>query len=309
MVKAAKKKSKTKLMIIIAIILVVLMVGYSGISFYIANILTSSKPNLTDNSSTFVGPDAKESTFQTVDGVTLHGWLYKNETSNANKRIIIEVAGFTQNRANDDYYGLFIAHDLYQHGYSILLFDPRESEKSSTRIDFGQNRGNDVLAAVQFAKKNGFDSHDIGIIADSLGSVATLMVIEKLQDIGPVVIDSGIARMQPLLELRLNKDYHIPSLLYPGIFFIAKTVYHQDIGAINPIDHVALVPDRQFLFLVGAKDNYVPPQNSTELLKAANPQSKLVAFPLAGHAHTYRSDPNLYLKIVYKFFDQQFADR
>lgn len=304
--KIVLKKTKMKPMMIVAIIIILVIIVYFGISFFIANTLTAAKPNPFDSSSTFVGPDAKDVTFQTTDGVTLHGWLYKNENAKANSRIIIEVVGFTQTRTNDDYYGLFLAHDLYQNGYSILLYDPRESEPGATRIDFGQNRGNDVLGAVQFAQENGFDPHNIGIIADSLGAVATLMVIDKMPDVGPVVIDSGIARMKPLLELRMGLDDHIPSFLYPGIFFMANVVYHQDMGAINPVEHVALVPNRTFLFLVGAKDNYVPPQNSKDLLKATNSQSKLVSFPLAGHAHTYRSDPALYLKAVYAFFDQQF---
>ena len=113
--------------------------------------------------------------------------------------------------------------------------------------------------------------------------------------------------MKPLLELRMGKDDNIPTFLYPGIFLMAKVFYHQDMQTINPAEHVSRVPNRTFLFLVGAKDNYVPTRNSEELLKDANPQSKLVISSLAGHAHTYRSDPTLYMKTIVSFFDQQFT--
>lgn len=176
------------------------------------------------------------------------------------------------------------------------------------RQDFGQKRGNDVLGAVRFAQDNGFEMKNIGIIADSLGTVATLTVIEKLHEIGPIVIDSGIARMKPLLELRMREDHNIPQFLFPGIFFMVNTLYHIDAENINPIENVARVPNRQFLFLVGAKDDYIPVSNTEELYKAANPKSTLVVFSKAKHAHTYRSDPALYLQTIYKFFDQQFID-
>jgi dipeptidyl aminopeptidase/acylaminoacyl peptidase len=305
MTKVSKQKSR-RLMIIIGIVIIVLVLGYVGISVYIADTLTTSTPNPTDTSTTFVASDNTDVTFSAVDGIELHGWLFKNTTPNANKRVIIDVAGFGQNRTDDNYYGFFLASQLYKQGYSILLYDPRDAGSKPARRDFGQTRGNDVLGAVQFLEHNGYAPKAIGIISSSLGAVETLMVVEKLDNVGPIIIDSGIARMKPLLELRMSKDYHIPSFLFPGILFMVKTFYHQDIANINPVNHVAKVPHRTFLFLVGAKDDYVPPENSSELLKAANPQSKLVTFPLAGHAHTYRSDPNLYIKTVYKFFDQQF---
>src|SRR5258708_19296460 len=127
MTKATAKNPKRNLLFILGIIAIILVLVYFGVAFYIADTLTASKPSPTDDSAVFVAPTVTNVTFSTTDGVVLHGWLYQNLTPNANKRIIIQVAGFTQNRANDDYYGLFIAHDLYQHGYSILLYDPRES--------------------------------------------------------------------------------------------------------------------------------------------------------------------------------------
>jgi uncharacterized protein len=308
MTKKLIKKTKHKLIIKIFLLVVLFfIVAYFGTSFYIADVLTKSSPNPTIDSSTFVASNVTYATFLAADGVILHGWLFKNTQPNNNNKIIIHVAGFNQNRADDDYYMLFIAHNLYKHGYSILLFDPRESGTSATREDFGQSSGNDVLGAVKFAEQDGFIPQHIGIIADSLGTVATLMVIEKLEDIGPIVIDSGIARMQPLLELRMNKDDNIPPFLFPGIFLFANIVYHIDIKNINPVDHLAKVPNRTFLFIVGAKDTYVPPYNSEELFNASNPASKLIIFPSATHAHAYRSDPNLYLKQIYTFFNQQFS--
>lgn len=302
-----KKTIRKNRYIFLLIIVLLIIAAYFGIAYYIANTLTASKPNPTDDSPTFVAPHVTEVSFPTADGVVLHGWLFKNNQLNNNNRIIIHVAGFNQNRSDNDYYTLFIARDLYQRGYSVLLYDPRESGTPAMRQDFGQARGNDVLGAVQLAKENGFAHQNIGIIADSLGTVATVTVVEKLHDIGPIVIDSGIAKMKPLMELRMSEDHNIPTFLFPGIFFMVKNFYNIDAENINPIENIARVPDRTFLFLVGAKDDYIPIVNTEELFKAANPKSTLVVFPKAKHAHTYRSDPSLYLQTIYTFFDQQFA--
>lgn len=301
-------KKRYRLLLFLGVFLFIGIVSYFGASFYIANKLTTHSPNPTDDSPTFVAPNVAEVTFPATDGIILHGWLFQNIRSNNNKRLIIHAAGFGQNQADDDYYALFIAHDLYQQGYSILLYNPRENGTPATRDDFGQTRGNDVLGAVHFVEQNGYAPGHIGIIADSLGAVATLMVVDKLNAIGPIVIDSGISRMQPLLELRMNKDKGIPPFLFPGIFLVTKAIYQIDVKNINPVDHVALVPNRTFLFLVGAKDNYIPTENSETLFKAANPASKIVVFSSAGHVHTYRSDPMQYLTEIYTFFNQQFSD-
>ena len=310
MAKKIVKNHKSSLLVKIFLLIVALLfIGYFGVSLYIANDLTKSTPNPTDDSPTFVASHVTNSTFLATDGIILHGWYFKNTQSNANNRIIIFVSGIGQNKANDDYYALFIAHNLYQDGYSILLYDPREIEPQVTRNDFGQTRGNDVLGAVQFTKQEGYAPKNIGIIADSLGTAAVLMVVEKLNTVGPIVIDSGIARMQPVAEHLMASEHGIPSFLYPGILFLTKIIYHVDIANINPVDHVKNVPNRAFLFLVGTNDNVVPVENSTELLKAANPASKLVVFPGAMHVNTYRSNPTLYLNSVNAFFNQQFPNQ
>lgn len=291
---------------IIFLVLVVLVAGYFSISFFIADALTAATPNPTDDSPNFVASNVSNITFPAADGIKLHGWFYQNTNANANKRIIIQVVGIGQNRSNDGYYGLFISHDLYEHGYSILLYDPRESGNPPTRNDLGQTRGNDVLGAVQFAKEKGYAPQNIGIIADSLGTVAILMVVDKLNDIGPIVIDSGIARMQPEAKLLMSREHGVPSFFFPGTFLMARIFYHLDLTNINPIDHVKKVPNRVFLFLIGTNDTIVQVKDSTELQQAANPASKLIKFQGASHIETYRSNPTLYLQSVYTFFKQQF---
>ena len=302
----AKTHTKGFIIKLFIFIVIILCIGYFGFSFYVADTLTKPTLNPNDDSPSFVAPDVATVTFSATDGIPLPGWLYQNTLPNANKRIIIMVSGNGQNRANDDYYALFITHTLYQEGYSVLMYDPREIGTHETRDDFGQTRGNDVLGAVRFVEQKGYAPKNIGIIADSLGTAAVLMVVEKLNGIGPIVIDSGIARMQQVVEHLLQTDHGVPPFFYPGIFYLAKTIYHIDINSINPVDHVKMVPNRAFLFLVGTNDKVVPIENSKELLQAADSASKLVIFPGAMHVHTYRSNPTLYLKSLNSFFNQQF---
>lgn len=71
MVKSPQKKNILKP--ILMILLILLPAVYFGISYYIANTLTTSKPNPATDSPTFVASDVTDATFSTPDGIQLHG--------------------------------------------------------------------------------------------------------------------------------------------------------------------------------------------------------------------------------------------
>lgn len=287
-----------------SVVLAIIICGfYVGYSVYAANRLTQAIPSRIDTSPKFVSNDFEDVTFRSQDGVELSGWFFKAK----GERAVIFVSGLTQNRVNNGYFTLFIAHDLYEKGYSVLLYDSRgEGQSQKVRLGFGGPRdGSDVVGSVRFLEKRGFDPKKIGIIGDSVGAITLVENAQRLSGVGALVVDSPAARFAPVVANILVHDYHISKIFDPGIFFFAKNLFGVDIEAVNPIDEIQKVPERKFLILHGANDNVIPAEDGKQLIKRAGQGSKLVIFENAFHVETYKSDPDLYRKEVFGFLDSE----
>ncbi len=287
----------------IVFIVLLLLAAYFGFAFYAAYKLNLPTPTKIDASPNFVSQNYDNIDFNAVDGIKLKGWFFKSDSDKA----IILVAGLAQNRINNDYYSIWLAHDLISQGYSVLMYDTRgQGESQQTRLSFGNGTdGNDILGAVAYLNSIGFASGNIGIIGDSAGAITILMIADKLNDIGALVIDSAATRFKPVVSNTLTKEENVPKIFHPAIFYFDKIFFNLDIDQINPIDKIILVPNRKFLFLHAEKDEGIPLQNSQELLSNANKDSKLVVFPNAGHVATYKSNPTLYRKEVFNFLERE----
>lgn len=289
--------------IFLFIIFLFLVLTYVGIGIYAANRVTAAVASRIDTSPKFVADNVEDITLSSRDGTKLSGWFFKGKSNKA----IIFVAGLTQNRVDNGYFALFIAHDLYMEGYSILLYDSRgEGQSDPVRLGFGSSSdGDDILSALDFLKSRGFDSHKVGIIGDSAGAIAVIQNADRLTDVGALIVDSPAARFEPVVANILEHDYGVHKIFDPGIFFFAQKLYGVDIKSINPIDSIKKVPERKFLFLHGSKDDVIPVDDSKKLFESANKGSRLVIFNSAYHVETYKSDPNLYRKEVFGFLEAE----
>lgn len=177
------------------------------------------------------------------------------------------------------------------------------SQRNNTT--FGILESQDIIKAVEFAKQKGFKEENIAIIGNSLGGISLLLSAEKLNGIGAMVIDSAAATLEPSVKQILQIENNVPAIFNPGIFFILKEIYGVNVAEVRPIDHVSRVPDRTFLFLHGGKDTTIPVENSKQLLKASNSNSKLVIFENGYHIETFKTDPKKYLDAVMSFLEQE----
>ncbi len=296
--------NKTKGGKIFLIIFIIAALFYFGLSLYVANAMTSPLARRIEISPEIISKNYEEVSFNATDGIGLKGWLFHNDSKN----LIIMLGGLLPNRANVEYLAPMIAKELIDRNYSILLYDTRAHGLSEGgRVGYGSVEGNDVVGAVRFAQAKGFEPKNIGIIADSTGAISTLMVIDQLKEVGPIVLDSTATQFKPLISDRLWKEKLIPPFFHPTVFFFNKVLFGADLSVIRPIDKIKLAPERKFLFLHGAKDETIPIQNSQELLTAANKESRLVVFDNGSHIETYKSDPDLYRKEVYSFLETELA--
>lgn len=280
-------------------LVIILIVVYLGISYFIASKITEPTARHIDISADFVSPNFKNVSFKTEDNLLLKGWLFEPKR----KKVIIFVSGILDNRTNAGYYGADLTRELLAKGYGVLLYDTRARGESGGTVR-GKNEELDVIAAVNYLKQKGVEPKNIGIISFSSGASATLMAIDKINDIGPVVIDSAPTIFKHVTDNILIKEQHIPSFIIPGVYFMTKYAFGVDINSINPIEHVVKVPDRVFLYLHCANDTSILPENSKELLVKSNSKSKLVFFPKCSHVETYKKNPEMYRKEVFSFLDQ-----
>lgn len=289
----------------IIILFIVLIVGYVGLSFYVASEMTKRGAPRLDATPKLVSENYKDIQFGSFDGLTLKGWLFKT-TSN---KLVIMIAGLFPNRVNVDYQGMWIAKDLVDEGYNVIMYDSRaRGESGGNRASYGYNEGKDVVSVVDFAKGEGFKKENIALLGDSTGAVAVLMAAPDLKDVGALIIDTATSDYKPNIVDRLWVEKKVPPFFSPGIFFFTDRVFGLNINGVKPIEKMPQVGERNFLFLHGGLDETFPVEESKKLLAAANPASKLVVFPNGNHIETFKSDPKLFRKEVFDFLEQELGD-
>ena len=280
-------------------ILVLAAIAYLGASAYIAYSLTILAPSPVTMDKHQIGVRAADVSFKSSDGLQLTGWYFPG----VNDKAIMFVPGAGQNRVNEDYGGAEIAAYFVKQGYTVLLSDLRgtgDSEK--TRQSFGQYERNDVVGAFNYLKIQGFKSESIGIVSDSLGAISTIMAADDIKDAGAIVLDSPATEVVTAISHLMEGEHNVPRFLHPGVYFWAKTLYGIDAYSVRPIDKISLLRKTPLLFLHGGKDDLIPPINSEQLLARVE-NGQRVVFPQSTHVHTYKSDKELYLTTVSKFFE------
>ncbi len=284
------------------IILATILILYIAISVIVAHLMTTRMSPHIDASAKLVSNNYEGISFQTFDGLMLKGWWFKS----GSEKLVIMVTGLIPNRVNTEYQGMWIAKDLVENGYDVMMYDSRaHGESEGSRISYGNNESKDVLSVVEFAKTKGFNPEKIALLGDSTGAVSILMVAHQLKDIGAMIIDTPTTDYRPRVVEVLWKEKFIPPFFAPGVFYFTDIVFGLKIGQVKPIERMVLVPERKFLFLHGEKDKTFPVEDSKKLLEKANTESRLVVFPDGSHIETFKSDPDLYRKEVFDFLDSE----
>ncbi len=292
--------TRFKKTLLICLSLVILL--YLAFCILVSHLMTSRlAPNL-DITPNFISNQWKSVEFKSSDNIQLRGWFFESTSD----KVIIMVPGLMANRTNSEYMGSIIARELIALGYNVLLYDTRAHGKSDgDRVGYGSVEGNDVIGAVRFLNEISFESKNIGIIADSTGATSTLMVLDKLKQVGAIIVDTPAANFEPIVSNGLWKEKLVPKLFHPSIFFFNKFLFGVDLSRIKPIEKISLDSNRKLLFLHGRLDKTTPLKNSEELLQKSINGSQLVVFEQGSHIETYKSDPDLYRKEVYQFLESE----
>jgi len=283
------------------ILIVVMIVAFIGVSAYLGYSMTRQERRLLSRNPGDIGLSYETVVFPDIDGeLILNGWFL---TSDKTEKVIIMVHGNGANRDDPTIGTLDIAAALVEHGYNVLMFDLRGcGESEGAMVSGGYHEKKDVLGAVEYVRKRGFN--DIGVMGFSLGAVSSLLAAAETEDIDAVVADSSYADLNDIMEPEFSKRTHAPQGLLRPILFMIRVMFGVDFSAIRPIDCVSEITPRPIFFIHGEEDDTIPVEHAERLYQAAgNPLNRLWIVPDTNHTRAYITQPDEYVSRVAEFFD------
>ena len=291
--------------------------SYAGVSIYAASKLIYSPQVAPKGTPADDGLAYKDVVFTSrTDHLILRGWFIPGVVSpghlTTGKTIII-VHGIHGNRADPSVGLLDLSAALAKRGFAVLTFDLRGSgDSSSAPTSLGYYEQRDVLGAVDFLQSGQMPYPNlgrpkaIGGLGVSMGAASLLMAAAQEPALRAIVSDSAYADVMPILQREIPAQGHLPSAFTPGVLEAAQAMYGIDFSADRPEAVVARIAPRPILFIHGAADTYVWPDNMTALAQAAEQgkgahvQTWLV--PNAKHARAFKVAGQAYVDRVVSFF-------
>ncbi|MGZ6365516.1 MAG: alpha/beta hydrolase [Ktedonobacteraceae bacterium] len=306
---------------------VLLMVSYTGVSFYIATqiqIGTRVPINTTPSS---LGLQYKDVTFPSrYDNLQIKGWFIPGILPNGkltSQRTILIVHGIDTNRVDPHAGVLNLCSYLAHHGFAILAFDLRgNGESPAAPRSFGLYEQRDVLGAVDFLHSGPLPFPELGrtkVIAawsESMGGATAILATANEPAIKALVSDSSYADVITRIERDVPAHDvpvigHVPAMLTPGGLVVANWLYGVDYYDIKPVEVIASIAPRPILLIHGADDNKdhksTPPADMYTLaaaaLSAPNANVQVWMVPGAVHAQAYHVEGQVYVDRIVAFYN------
>jgi len=317
--RTSHKLTKIMMWVVLGVVLI-LVIGYLGISAYAASSLTLPQRNFDAR----LNPGAYGLTYQDVsftargDNLQIAGWYLPSEE---NQRVILLVHGYNNSRTNGflDRFVAF-ASDLHKAGFSVMLIDLRgHGQSESARFTFGIKERDDVLGAVDWLEVQGYSPGKIGVLGYSLGAGSIIGAAAEEVDIGAVWADSLFADIRPVLEGGWTSLSGLPQVFLYSTEAMVRLFYGYDIAASRPIEEIGQIAPRPIFLAHCEKDKLIPISNLEQILTVAQeaetwiiPQCDIhtmssppANFPeiFNNHAIGYALNPEEYTSRVIRFFD------
>jgi alpha-beta hydrolase superfamily lysophospholipase len=236
----------------------------------------------------------EEHRIRTRDGETLGCWLYRGL---AERPAVVVLHGNRGCRRD----GLPAAEFFAQKGCTVLLVTLRAHGDSTGDVnDFGYSARHDVVAAVEFLKKER-PGLPVVIHGTSLGAAAAIFAAGEL---GEHV--SGYMLESPYRDLhravRNRTALYLPPILdrvaYAGVALTGPWIL-PDADRIAPIDHVDDIPHSvPVVFLSGTMDKRACPCEAQEMCDRIAGHARLALFEGADHGCLVRADQIRFAEVV-----------
>ena len=286
---------------IAAIAILVITLGYVGISLTVAHVLTrtNNRPNATEARQ--LGGDVLPWSTRTADGLTLRGWYCPTREQ---RRLIVLVHGM--GGSLDEMAG--IARDLHHEGYDVLLFDLRgHGASDESRLFMGARERGDLRAVLDWAGRRGYPPDRIGWVAHSMGASTVLMEAARNAKITAAVLDSPFGNLPELLDRQLTEHSHLPRVFNPGILAAARLAFGVRTDNLIPMRSARDWGRRPMLLIHGEADSVVPVSQARQIADNAGPTCRALYLPGVEHVAAYRRQPDRYIAAVDRFFDRNLS--
>jgi len=218
----------------------------------------------------------------------VQGWLLGPKDAPVGKKLpmIVEVHGGPSAAAQPKFEWKDTVYDLVNHGYYVLLPNPRGSfgqGEAFTRAnvkDFGGGDLKDILAGVDAAERAApIDDARLGVYGHSYGGFMSMWTVTHSQRFKAAVAGAGIADWVAYYGQNGIDQWMVP--------FFGSTVYEDAsvYDRLSPIRYIKAAKTPTFIY-VGERDVECPPAQSLEFhhgLDAMGVPNSLVIYAGEGH--------------------------
>jgi pimeloyl-ACP methyl ester carboxylesterase len=287
---------------IAATAVVVLFIGYFGLSLIIVNQALVAVVNPLEEH-----PKDYDLTYEDVSftprgsrDITLRGWWFPKDGALGT---VIWIHGLDSQRSKR----LDLMSDLVDEGFQLLVFDLRGHGGSDLApMGAGLSEQDDLRGAVDFVTaERGVAPGTVLLLGESFGGAIAIMTGATEPAVTGVYADSAFANLSDVMIDEIADRTPIPhfgaSLLKPGIELVAQLAKGIAIEGVSPERSVA-----EFPYLVGLThcdaDDRLPLDNLIRIRNAAPPGSWLTIYPDCTHAEAYVNFPEQYVRTVTKYF-------
>lgn len=248
------------------------------------------------------GLSYRDVTFRTSDGVRLSAWFLPS----INHAAVVTMPGSGSNRSAT----LGQATVLAQHGYGVLMVDPRGQGRSGGHaMDAGWYGDRDITAAVTFLQQQpGVDAARIGVLGLSMGGEAAIGAASADPAIRAVVTEGATGRTAA------DKAGYLPGGVSGAVQRGLDRLTYGTAALLSPAPepgtlHRAIGQARSTPFLLIAGSKAVDEADAVGYLRTAAPD-RVQTWTVAGAGHTrgLATAPREWATRVVAFFDHALGE-
>ncbi len=230
------------------------------------------------------------------DGRRLSAWDIPGTEESA--PIVLIAHGLNANKANF----LPAAAILYDHGYSVFMFDFRGHGDSEGRtITLGYRESEDVKAAYDWIVK-AHPGRRVYALGFSMGGTAVVRAAAVHGIFEKIALDSTFARVEDVARGRILKYLGpLSAPVWHAGRFWAWAWSGVDLDDHRPVECIPALARKPLMFIHGTADGVIPCSQSEALAKASGGRGALWLVPGMDHVESM-ADAEAYGKRLEEFF-------
>mmetsp|Transcript_7234 Transcript_7234/g.12967 ORF Transcript_7234/g.12967 Transcript_7234/m.12967 type:complete len:349 (-) Transcript_7234:1645-2691(-) len=260
----------------------------------------------------------KRVSLTTEDDKKLDAWFIEQTIrGEASKNLVLCCAPYNHDKSTL----LGVARSLWDHGYSVLLFDFRSHAPVATAQTVGYLEKRDGDAALDWLCDNKPEGGRIALVGASMGgAVALMLAAENRKDVIACATDCAFSSLKEVINVRLDKMFPttrlfgmgsivpLHNLFVESICLFTKMRYGYDPEMVGPKHQLKNIKI-PLLVVHSEDDSVVPLTHGYEIYSKSGtlPEEKsFVVVKDTEHIGSYFLDEKEYSRRIVGFFDKCF---